>query len=277
MGTGSRVPLEVDPGAYNSGVDEEKLYSDVIQNLRRAPQAENQDEADNDVRVDDDAVGADEDLATVEWDPLNPHMKEGQIGNIQQYVHDYYSVARFKSTYVYALPAMKGKQQWDIVDPGFKLCALVLKRAAGRPRKSRIRPRSEGAGLGARKRNCTRCGGHGHLPVAATDDENDGQQSVASDEDLTSEAPNGDPSEAPNGDPSKAPNDDPSEARNGDQPSIVLYGRFEEDAQGTDNQEEKRTSNGHNEQKVHEEQSDGKKLKDQTKAPTLFMNNYETI
>uniref|UniRef100_A0A453TAA4 PB1 domain-containing protein n=1 Tax=Aegilops tauschii subsp. strangulata TaxID=200361 RepID=A0A453TAA4_AEGTS len=41
VGTGSRVPLEVEPDAYNSRVDEEKLYSDVIQNLRRAPRAEN--------------------------------------------------------------------------------------------------------------------------------------------------------------------------------------------------------------------------------------------
>ena len=41
VGTGSRVPLEVEPDAYNSGVDEDKLYSDVIQNLRRAPRAEN--------------------------------------------------------------------------------------------------------------------------------------------------------------------------------------------------------------------------------------------
>ena len=87
----------------------------------------------------------------------------GPAGNIQQYVHDYYSVARFKATYAYALPAMEGKQQLDMVDPGFKLCAPVLKRAAGRPRKSRIRPRSEGAGLGARKRKCTRCGGSGHF------------------------------------------------------------------------------------------------------------------
>ena len=53
-----------------------------------------------------------------------------------------------------------------------------------------------------------------------------------------------------------------------------LYDRFEENAQGTDNQEEKRRSNEH---KVHEEQSDGKKLKEQTEAPTLSMNNYETL
>ncbi|KAM3192355.1 hypothetical protein ACQJBY_069534 [Aegilops geniculata] len=262
VGNSSRAPLEVEPDDYNSGVDEEKLYSDVIRNLRRAPRTENQDEVHNAVRVDEDAVGEDEDLAAVEWDPLNPHMEE--------------------ATYAYALPAMEGKQQWDMVDPGFKLCAPVLKRAAGRPGKSRIRPRSEGAGLGARKRKCTRCGGSGHFgkycdntvdpafgesfdegfdenvgqqPVASTDDENDGQQPVASDEDFdevpndddpkyppnndSSEAPNsdhgdpseapnsdhGDPSEAPNGDhgdPSEAPNDDPSEARNGDKPSIVV-------------------------------------------------------
>ncbi|KAI4986440.1 hypothetical protein ZWY2020_019070 [Hordeum vulgare] len=30
VGTGSRVSLEVESDAYNSGVDEEKLYSDVI-------------------------------------------------------------------------------------------------------------------------------------------------------------------------------------------------------------------------------------------------------
>ena len=167
-------------------------------------------------------------------------------------MHDYYSVARFKATYAYALPAMEGKQQWDMVDPGFKLCAPVLKRAAGRPRKSRIRPRSEGAGLGARKRKCTRCGGSGHFgkycdntvdsafgesfdegfdenvgqqPVASTDDENDGQQPVASDEDFD-EVPNDDgqqphdfdddPKYPPNNDSSEAPNGNPSEALNGD-------------------------------------------------------------
>ncbi|KAE8767557.1 hypothetical protein D1007_61064 [Hordeum vulgare] len=79
----------------------------------------------------------------------------------------------------------------------------------------------------------------GQQPVVATDDENDGQERVTSDEDFDE-----------------------------------LCGRFEEDAQGTENQEEKIRSNEH---KVHEEQSDGKKLKDQTEAPTLFMSNYEIL
>nr|XP_040245990.1 uncharacterized protein LOC120964961 [Aegilops tauschii subsp. strangulata] len=139
-----------------------------------------------------------------------------------------------------------------MVDPGFKLCTPILKRAAGRPRKSGIRPRSEGAGLGARKCKCTRCGGSGHFgkycdntvdpafgesfdegfdenvgqqPVASTDDENDGQHPVALDEDFD-EVPNDDgqqphdfdddPKYPPNNDSSEAPNGDPSEAPNGD-------------------------------------------------------------
>ncbi|KAI5008364.1 hypothetical protein ZWY2020_009412 [Hordeum vulgare] len=84
-----------------------------------------------------------------------------------------------------------------------------------------------------------------------------------------------DPKYPPNDDSSEAPNGGLSEAPNGDQPSVVASSaRFEVEAQGTDNQEEKRRSNEH---KVHEEQSDGKKLKDQTEAPMLFMSNYETL
>lgn len=47
---------------------------------------------------------------------------------IDQYVHDYYSIAKFNATYTDNLPAMEGKQQWGIVDPGFKLCAPVQNR-----------------------------------------------------------------------------------------------------------------------------------------------------
>jgi hypothetical protein len=140
----------------------------------------------------------------------------GQAGNIQQYVHEYYSVARFKATYAHALPALEGKQQWDIVDPGFKLCAPILKRAAGRPRKSRIRPRSEGSGLGARKRKCTRCGGSGHFAKYCDnavdpafgecfDDENEDQQPV-------------DQNEAPSDDSGNDQNEAPFEAEQPDVP-----------------------------------------------------------
>ncbi|KAM0833403.1 hypothetical protein ACQ4PT_064285 [Festuca glaucescens] len=357
VGTDSRVPREVEPDYVD---DEERLYSDVVQNLRLACRAENQDqdEADIDASVIDDEEGEDEDLPPVQWDPENPQMEEGSIfasmsecrnalvtycikaectfevdksdtvryrvncptddcpwrmhaskmrnstniqvkvnpfrhtclestlrketisraksrwvaeevkrwvtenhqvgtkelqknlkekfkielpymrvfngkqhamksiygqaGNIQQYVHEYYSVARFKATYAHALPALEGKQQCDIVDPGFKLCAPVLKRPAGRPRKSRIRPRSEGAGLGARKRKCTRCARSGHFAKYCDntvdpafgecfEDENDGLQPVAPDVENDAHQPHdfaNDPNDDSDDDQIEAPNDD---------------------------------------------------------------------
>ncbi|KAM0871570.1 hypothetical protein ACQ4PT_039311 [Festuca glaucescens] len=148
----------------------------------------------------------------------------GQAGNIQQYVHDYYFVAKFKATYAHALPALEGKQQWDIVDPGFKLCPPILKRAAGRPRKRRIRPRSEGAGLGPRRCKCTRCGGSGHFAkycdnavdpafrecFDAPNDEQNDEQSDEPNEDAM-DATNNDQTDDQNEDPMEATSDDPIE------------------------------------------------------------------
>ena len=68
----------------------------------------------------------------------------------------------FRATYADNLPALEGKQQWDYVDPGFKLCAPIQNRPPGRPRKQRIRSTSEGKGLGPRKYKCKRCGRCGH-------------------------------------------------------------------------------------------------------------------
>jgi hypothetical protein len=59
--------------------DEERLYSDVVQNLRRACRAENQDEADIDASVIDDEKGEDDDLPPVQWDLEYPQMEEGSI------------------------------------------------------------------------------------------------------------------------------------------------------------------------------------------------------
>lgn len=55
----------------------------------------------------------------------------GPVSEIEPYVHEFYSVAKFKAAYVDNIPAMVGKQQWDIVDPGFKLQAPVLRRPKG--------------------------------------------------------------------------------------------------------------------------------------------------
>ena len=88
----------------------------------------------------------------------------GLACEIDQYVHEYYSVARFNATYVDNVPSIEGKHQWTTVDPGFVLHAPVQGRAPGRPRKVRIRSSAEGRkGLGPRKRKCKRCGGSGHF------------------------------------------------------------------------------------------------------------------
>ena len=82
MGSSRRVPVEVEPDDSNCGDEEDRLYSDVVQNLRCASQAENQDEADA-VGVDEynAATGEDEDedVAAVEWYHENPQMEEGSI------------------------------------------------------------------------------------------------------------------------------------------------------------------------------------------------------
>lgn len=87
----------------------------------------------------------------------------GPPSDIESYVHEFYSVAKFKATYAENLPAMVGKDQWEPYDPGFKLCAPLMKRPPGRPRTKRIRARSEGGRLGARKIKCRRCGAFGHI------------------------------------------------------------------------------------------------------------------
>jgi hypothetical protein len=64
---------------------------------------------------------------------------QGLTSEIDQYVHEYYSIAKFNATYADNLPSIEAKQQCDIVDPGFVLHAPTQTRALGRPRKARIR------------------------------------------------------------------------------------------------------------------------------------------
>jgi hypothetical protein len=54
----------------------------------------------------------------------------GADGEVDQYCSEYFSVAD-------NVPALLGKDQWNIVDLGFKLHAPVLTRPPGRPRKNK--------------------------------------------------------------------------------------------------------------------------------------------
>jgi hypothetical protein len=62
----------------------------------------------------------------------------GADGEVDQYCSEYLSVAKFKAAYANSVPALLGKDQWNIVDPGFKLHSPVLTRPLGRPRKNRF-------------------------------------------------------------------------------------------------------------------------------------------
>jgi hypothetical protein len=61
------------------------------------------------------------------------------IGSLRQvklddYVHEYYSLDRFKATYQFEVNLMVDKTQWPIVDLGFEMLPPKLERVAGRPR-----------------------------------------------------------------------------------------------------------------------------------------------
>ena len=79
VGTGRRVPVEVESDADISGDDEERLYSDVVQNLRRTSRAAESRAAEIPDEADSEQEDEEEDLPAVEWDPENPHMAEGTI------------------------------------------------------------------------------------------------------------------------------------------------------------------------------------------------------
>ncbi|KAE8776103.1 hypothetical protein D1007_51328 [Hordeum vulgare] len=85
----------------------------------------------------------------------------GEDGEVDQYCSEYFSVAKFRAAYAENVHALLGNDQWNIVDPGFKLHSPVLTRPPGRPRKSRIRAGEEGRVK--KQHKCKRCGILGHI------------------------------------------------------------------------------------------------------------------
>ncbi|KAG8075418.1 hypothetical protein GUJ93_ZPchr0006g45379 [Zizania palustris] len=81
---------------------------------------------------------------------------------IASFVHEYYSVAKFRAAYEGAVLPMPDRSQWpQCVGFGFKVCPPLQKRAAGRPKVTRIRGVLENANK--RKVRCSRCKGFGHF------------------------------------------------------------------------------------------------------------------
>ncbi|KAE8818050.1 hypothetical protein D1007_04151 [Hordeum vulgare] len=90
----------------------------------------------------------------------------GADGEVDQYCSEYFCVAKFMAAYADNVPALLGKDQWNIVDPGFKLHAPVITRPPGRPRNQRIRAGEEGRLT--KKRACKKYGVLGHIARLCT-------------------------------------------------------------------------------------------------------------
>ena len=81
---------------------------------------------------------------------------------IDDYGHEYYSVARFRAAYEGRVEALPDRSQWPVVDLGYKVYPPLLGRSAGRPRKVRIRGCLE-KNATKKKVKCSRCKEYGHF------------------------------------------------------------------------------------------------------------------
>jgi hypothetical protein len=80
--------------------------------------------------------------------------------NMEDFVHDYFSIKRFRKAYEGTFKPMTSQEQWLRVDLGYKLKKPKLRRKPGRPRVSRIKASDE---LDKKKkRKCSECNELGH-------------------------------------------------------------------------------------------------------------------
>uniref|UniRef100_A0A453EDQ5 SWIM-type domain-containing protein n=1 Tax=Aegilops tauschii subsp. strangulata TaxID=200361 RepID=A0A453EDQ5_AEGTS len=85
--------------------------------------------------------------------------------NMEDYVHEYYSVSRFRAAYEGVIEPLTDKNQWPHVDTGFVLrppIPIGKKKGAGRTRKQRIKSWWEGGSRKGSLNKCRKCGEVGH-------------------------------------------------------------------------------------------------------------------
>lgn len=84
--------------------------------------------------------------------------------NMEDYVDDFFSLAKFKAAYAGIVQPMTDKSQWRKIDPGFKLHPPQLKRSAGRPKTQRFKAANEVPKKKRQqsKQKCKTCGELGH-------------------------------------------------------------------------------------------------------------------
>ena len=80
---------------------------------------------------------------------------------MDDFVHEYFSVDRFRKAYACKFNPMTSKDQWPHVDLGYKIKKPKLRRKPGRPRKSRIKPHDE-VGTSKKRKVCSECNELGH-------------------------------------------------------------------------------------------------------------------
>jgi hypothetical protein len=81
---------------------------------------------------------------------------------IKDFVHEYYSVARFRAAYADTVPPVPDRADRPEVELGYKLHPPLQKRTTDRPRVVRIRESMEER-ANKRKVKCRRCKGFGHF------------------------------------------------------------------------------------------------------------------
>lgn len=78
-----------------------------------------------------------------------------QIRNVrmEDFVHDYYSVEKFRKAYARQIEQLPSKEKWPKVELAFKVGAPLSKRGVGRQQKNRIKSCLEGGSGGSK---CTK-------------------------------------------------------------------------------------------------------------------------
>jgi hypothetical protein len=86
--------------------------------------------------------------------------KVSGVVNMEDFIHDYFSVTMFRKAYEGTFKSMTSQEQWPRVDLSYKLKKPKLRRKPGRPRVSRIKASDEL--VKKRKRQCNECNELGH-------------------------------------------------------------------------------------------------------------------
>lgn len=81
---------------------------------------------------------------------------------MDEFVHEYFSIDRYRKAYAAKFNPMTSKDQWPHVNLGYTIHKPKLRRKPGRPRKSRIKAFDE-VGTTKKRKVCSECNELGHI------------------------------------------------------------------------------------------------------------------